>query len=143
MVAAIKKFTLYTTNLNQNKRIRGFVSLSQQKMVKASTTFATAAAVMWDATSNGNTCNSGPANSSVSTVNNKLQNCNVTAAAVCNVSLTLAENATVTLCAASLTNYTTAFQVRYIKRRVLGGENLVGIMNVFRCRRIPTLGFSP
>ena len=138
VVAAIKKFTLYTTNLNQNKRIRSFVSLTQQKMVKASTTFATAADVMWDATGNGNTCNGGPVNSSVSTINNKLQNCNVTAAAVCNMSLTLAENATVTLCAASLTNYTTAFQVRYIKRRVLGGENLVGIMNVFRGRRIPT-----
>ena len=112
VISAIKKFTLYTTNLNQNKRIRSFVNLGQAKLNKAPTAFVGAAAVMQDATGGGSLCNGASPNTSVLATFNKLQNCDKTAAQLCNVALTAAQNATVTSCATSLTNYTTAFQVR-------------------------------
>ena len=113
VVATIRRFTLYTTNLNQNKRIRGFVALGAQKRAKAGTVFDTAAAMMMDATSKGTVCGADkPPNATVLAVYNKLQNCSATAATLCTVSLTAAQNATVTSCATALSSYITAFQVK-------------------------------
>jgi hypothetical protein len=83
----------------------------QQKMNKAPTAFVEAANIIADTTSNGTRCNGGPANTTVSSLYDKLKNCATTAVAACNMTLSAADNATVTACANSLTNYTTAFQV--------------------------------
>jgi len=111
VVAAIKKFTLYTTNLNQNKRIKSFLGQSQSKAGKAPTAFQTALSTMDDATSGGTSCNGGAPNSTVTTIYNKLKNCSASAAALCNVQLSAADNATVNACATSLAAFVVSFQV--------------------------------
>jgi len=110
VVAAIKKFIVATNNLNQNKRIKSFVLQSQQKYTKAPNTFQTAFNVLADATGSGASCNGGAPNTSVATVYNRLKNCSLSAANLCNVQLSAADNATVTSCAVSLASFITAFQ---------------------------------
>jgi len=119
VVAAIKKYTLYSTNLNQNKRIKSFVSQCQSKAGKAPTTFQPAYAVLADATSNGTSCNSAAVNTTVSAIYNRLQNCSTTAVSICTVQLSAADNATVTSCGTSLAAFVVSFQVCE-ERRIKG-----------------------
>jgi hypothetical protein len=111
MVAAMKKFTAYTANLNQNKRITRFVSQSQSKASKALTAFESAHSLLGDATANGTLCNNKTANSTVSTAYRTLQNCSKSAASLCSVELSPAENATVNSCLVSLDAFIVSFQV--------------------------------
>jgi hypothetical protein len=111
VVTAIKKYILYTNNLNQNKRIKSFVALGQQKAGKGATSFASTYNILSDATQQGGSCNGVAANSSVTALYTKLQNCSASAPSICNISLSDADNATVTSCYPALLNYTTAFQV--------------------------------
>ncbi len=111
VLAAIKKFTAYTANLNQNKRITRFVSQGQSKAGKALTAFESAHALLGGATANGTLCNNRAANSTVSTIYRTLQNCSKSAASLCSVELSSAENATVNSCLVSLEAFVVSFQV--------------------------------
>jgi hypothetical protein len=116
VVNATRKFALYSSNLNQNKRLKSFLTLSQTKAAKAATTFQTTLAVLADATANGTTCNFAPANSTVTTLFNKLQNCAQSAASACSIELSPADNATVTSCSALLPAYIESFQVSRVRQ---------------------------
>jgi len=107
VVAAIKKFTAYTTNLNQNKRIKSFVSQTQSKAVKALTGFQAALSLLALMCNKYNVT----VNSTVSTTYSTLQNCSKSAASLCNVELSPADNTTVNSCFTSLNAFIASFQV--------------------------------
>jgi hypothetical protein len=111
VLAAVKKFTAYTANLNQNKRITRFVSQGQSKASKALTAFESAHSLLGGATANGTLCNNKAANSTVSIIYRTLQNCSKSAASLCSVELSSAENATVNSCLGSLEAFVASFQV--------------------------------
>ena len=111
VVAAVRKYTVYITNLNRNRRINNFVTQSQSKMSRASTVFVQAAAALADATLGGTKCNGATPNASVATVYTTLQNCSKTVASNCDVKLTSAESSIVDSCNKSLNAYVAAFQV--------------------------------
>jgi hypothetical protein len=111
VLAAIKKFTAYTANLNQNKRITRFVSQGQSKASKALTAFESAHSLLGGATANGTLCNNRAANSTVSAIYWTLQNRSKSAASLCSVELSSAENATVNSCLVSLEAFIVSFQV--------------------------------
>ena len=110
IVSALKKFTLYTTNLNQNKRIKGIISHAQAKKSKAPgpSVFQQAYEHMNEATGGGHTCNSREPDQEEMTTYDTLSFCSTSAQRQCDIQLSATEDDVVNRCAAGLSNYTQA-----------------------------------